>query len=497
MTAEKTNLDLSNIRKAMGDEDESTPTVGGVDWMSPTNNDDDLPDAPVILDLVEDGDSDYDGPGVVIDDTVFEETEEQVPQPGLTDGFYNKFDNYLKEFDEDIEEQKELSEQIKEEYNLNNDDEDDDAADDTMSKEEFGQKYEEAIIIIDKSNFGGRVFDFTEEEKNKLERSKKIKLEEIETVELSSIKTKKKKKKTNVGTLIQKQIHTNTTQIVLPASGYTAIIKGCSAHEVIALVQGGGNPTEDLTIKWSLIFDKIENTSIGKMTYNQFLMATAAVDYPIFIYGILCSTYPDDDVMQLSCTVDGCKKDFEHRYSMRSLIRAELMNDRLKDLIMNAVDNSYSIETSEKAHKNSPVSMLKTVKMPDSGFIFEFQVQSAYDLINKSAKELIKEDRDTKKAEASLLSTTIRSAYVLDDEDGEYFEIDTPLEITDMIFALGDRDSAIFEKMASDVMEGLDMQFGFMDVTCPACKAYTPYTVLDIEKVLFYRYQQVKTTSVE
>lgn len=368
-----------------------------------------------------------------------------------------------------------------------------------MTDDEFNRKYEEAVVVIDKTNFG-KVINFTDEERAKLEKAKKIKLEEVETISLSSLKTKKIKTKKDLNKVLKRTASIHTSNIVLPLSGYTATMRGCSSFELISLLDSTDNIVENTRTKWSLIHSKIEDTSIGKMDFNEFLHRTASSDYQVLIYGILCATYPDDDKIEIKCDNKKCGKTIEHHYSIRSLIRAESMSEKLKETFMNIVDNSYVLETAKEVHKNSQINTTKTVELPESKIIIELKVQSAYDLINRSLKSLV-ENKDPKYNQASVYATAIHRAYVIDPEsdinDPEYFEVTDTFDITQLIYQLGTKDLLILRNLGDKMFDGMLMDFGLMDVTCPSCRKHRQTVPIDLESILFTRYQQEMNAKVE
>lgn len=499
--------------------DEETPTVGG-DFASrlkhdsesanvvhneyPTNNDTNMKDTHNdeytggwVTSTSSDLKSDYySGPGLVINNDEMVNEVQEAPKygVGINPSTVDSLDAYLKDMDTDIEALKERAEERKAQNpSTESDDEEEEEESSTMTKDEFNKKYNEAVVVIDKTGFG-KVINFTDEEHKKLEKVKKIKLEEIENVSLDSIVTKKPKKK-DIDKIIKRVSSITTSNIVLPISGYTAEMKGCSAYELISLIDQNDNALLNAQTKWSLIHSKLENTSIGKMDFNEFLLNTAANDYNTFIYGLLCATYPDDDTLPLTC--DKCKKNFEHRYSVKSLIRAESMADRLKDSIMNIVDNSISEEGAKRVHENSLISQIKRIVLPNSGIIAEIYVQSAYDLINKSIKDLT-ENNDEKYAQTAVLSTLINAFYIPDpDEPGTYFEVDTAAEISKTIYNLNEIDVMIIRKIGEDLMEDMSISYGLMNVTCPHCGNYTPFIEMELENILFYRYRQALSTVID
>ena len=432
----------------------------------------------------------YTGPGLVINNNELVEAEEPRPRyTGITPDTQDSIDKYLSEFDADIEAMKEHNEELKEELGI----EDDEEENPGMTRDEFEEKYNQAVVIIDKTGFG-KVINFTDEEHEKLEKAKKIKLEEVETISLESIKTKKPKKK-DIDKIIKRVSNIMTTNIVLPLSGYTAEVKGCSAYELISLIDQNENALLNAQNKWSLIHSKLENTSLGKMDFNEFLLNTAASDYNTFIYGLLCSTYPDDDKMPLTCTK--CKKPFDHAYSVRSLIRAEAMSDQLKDTFMEIVDNSVTEASAKEVHNKALISEVKRIKLPQSGIIAEIYVQSAYDLINKSIKDL-NDNTDEKYTQTAVLSTLINTFYIPDpDEPGSYYEVSNGADISKTLYTLNEIDVLIIRKMGEELLDGMNVSYGLMNITCPHCGNYIPFIELELENILFYRYRQALNTAIE
>jgi hypothetical protein len=249
------------------DESELSKPVGG-DWWAKNKNQDVTSDVDTTAKIINvdnqepnipadnvnlsSGDS-YHGPGLIVDSKELADSIQPEVQPkytGVTPETEGYVDNYMKAMDEDIEAAKHIAEMKKSEMQSDtttSDDEDNDE-EPQMTKDEFDRSYNEAIVVIDKTGMG-TIIDFTDEERAKLEKVKKIKIEEIETISLQSFKTKKIKKKENLEKLLKRQANIHTTPIVLPASGYTATIRGCSTYELIALMGEQQNVLMDTEAK--------------------------------------------------------------------------------------------------------------------------------------------------------------------------------------------------------------------------------------------------------
>lgn len=359
--------------------------------------------------------------------------------------------------------------------------------------ENFEENYSKGIILIDKTGMGSAI-NFTDEEREKLQRVKSITLEEIEVVELQSIKYKKAKKN-SVDKIIEEQSTALTTPVILSASGYTAVMKGCSTFELISLMSNSQNSEIDTRKKWTLLHSKIQTTSIGAMTYDEFLQNTASIDYDTLIYGVLCSTYPDEDKIALTCPK--CNHPFEHKYTTHSLIRAEKISEKLGEILATIVDNAGTEQSAKRAHENSAFNTVKTIKLPISGYIVELHVQSAHDLIETSIKGLAT-NTDEKYNQAAIMSTAVRQVLVPDPEEaGSYLSYDSALEITKVIYSLLDTDILVLTKQTELILDDLTFEFGLMDVKCPKCGNHQKSLKLDVDQVLFLRYQQAATTKIK
>lgn len=398
---------------------------------------------------------------------------------------------YMKELDERIETAQENKAKYEEENGPI--EEEDDEEDEETSEEDFQEKYDEAIVVIDKSGMG-TVIDFTEEERQKLEKVKKIKLEEVETVSLESLVVKKAKKN-SLDKVLKRTNNLHTTPVVLLASGYTAVMKGCSTYELVTLFNNTDNILMDTETKWTLIHEKIESTSIGNMDFNTFLQNTAAIDYSIFIYGILCASYPDVDTIPLKC--EKCKKEFDHKYTVKSLIRAEKMTEETQELLGNIVDASHLDTTAKAFHEQAPISVEKLIKLPLSGHVVKMYVQSGFDFIKRSIKELSQND-DERIKQSAILSSLVSAIYVADpDNEGSYLEYDGVVEISKIIYTLKDTDILVLTKQGEKMIESVGIEFGLMDINCPHCKHHTDSLKLDPDSILFYKYQQALTTQID
>ena len=373
--------------------------------------------------------------------------------------------------------------------------EEDSIVDGSETGAEFKKRYEEAVVVIDKTGMG-QVINFTDEEREKLQKVKSIKLKEVETIELKSIKTKKAK--TGVADkILEKRNSVRNTTVVLPVSGLTMVMKGCSTFELMGLITGTDVDVMSLVAKWTLIHSKIESTSIGKMDFNTFLNNVASMEYDILVYGILCATFPDEDTFPLKCPK--CKSDIEHKYYVRSLLRAEEMSDKLKEKVKEVADASYTENKAKECFNNSLLNSELTIKLPGSELICTLGVQNAYSFIYDSVNAIDK--LDAKYNQATILTSAISTIFVPNpDDNGEtYLEIDDTEDKIKFVYSLDAKDISILSTKIGEITEGMQFTFGLMDIICQnmKCKNHVNSIEVELDTILFHKYQQAMNITID
>ena len=174
------------------------------------------------------------------------------------------------------------------------------------------------------------------------------------------------------------------------------------------------------------------------------------------------------------------------------------MSDELRGRVKEISEASHFSESAKACQENAQVNQLHRFKLPQSEFIVDLQIQSAYNFLYRSIKELYEnENLEDKYKQLSILSTAIAAVYIEDPEDGKYIEFDSPKDIVEVIYSLQDVDIRILNKKIQEMMEGKTIEFGLMDMTCPHCRDYTESEKVKIDQALFLKYQTSLTTEVE
>ena len=438
------------------------------------------------------------GGGIIIETPKVEEQSQGIKVGSVPAHILENVEGILQEMDEEIEAAKQAVEEKKAEEAQ--------AQEDEEEAETFNQdQYDKAIVIIDKLGMG--TVNFTDEERAKMEKVKKIEVQEVEVISLETLKVKRDKKQSIDKVLKAKKNAGGTSNVVLVGSGYTAVMSKCSLFELSNLFLDKDNLVETQLSKWSFIYSKMVDSSVKFKSFDDFIKSTAVSDYNTFIFGILCASYPDVDEIGLKCTDANCPgkvvgrkdgqdvrtKDYEFKYDIRSIIRAERMSEGLLERVKEVVDNSYVEADAIRTHQQAPVSVVKRYKLPVSEYIVESGIESVHDFIYNAAR--VSDNLEDEKYRQSLTTATMIRKLYIPDEDGEYFEFEDKLDIAKALYELySETDIKAVIKQNAEISKDLVIEYGFAEVTCPYCKHVTPFVPVDPDDILFHKYRQATMT---
>lgn len=489
---------------------------------------DDSDEAEEIPDKPEDT-HEYHGNGVVLDKKVTEkEPDPLAGAVGLNKNRMGDIEKRLGEMDDKIEEQRKIAEERIKKGDAPNRAVSDPNAPEAVREnnrrlreeeeaEATGKKKEETNtidpkdtvqVIIDKSGLGK--FEFTEEEKKRIETSRRIHLIEVEDKELKTITVKRKISKSDDFNILKRNFNKSYANVVALASGYTCKMKNVSAAEAIRMYQRPGQDTANsLVDKWSVVYDKITDISCGAFKdFEDFTHNTAFMDYESFLYGMICSSYPDDDSIEFTCQKDngGCGKDFTVKYNNREMIRQSSISDGQKEQLARIVNNAPFVDKAKEVADNSPVHITKRFRIDDaSGIIVEAFVPSVHDMIERVFRRM-EENKDLVKQNnrnAVVLGQSIKNIYVPDYDEFEksgnlqYFNADTLDAIVDILNQMNESQLQVVATRIDKMTSPYLIRFGFEKVECPHCHHDWGTYDMDLDNILFLRVQQRMSTEID
>lgn len=362
---------------------------------------------------------------------------------------------------------------------------------------------EDVTVLIDKTGFGVD-FAFTEEERNKIVESKLIKIKEVSTENLNTLITNKSEM--TFGDLIQPVDTSGVyTTIYFPASGFKAKMKGLTYGEWTELAlsidpMNFDNYRKRLTI----IYNKMTDVSCKPFEdFEDFLNQFSYSDIPLALYGILVSTEMEESEVQLQCNNPECDQTFDWKFKTRSILRIEKCSKLFRGLMTKVIDaQPYEYET---VHRESPVMTSKYIELPESKFIVELGIASAYHFLYNftilANEELFKEVFGTEinkelYAINALLLVGVRKIFVPDGY-GKYIECSTYKDLLNAIYDLKPREISILRTCVREYENSYDPVFSIGDVECPHCHHKSEDLGVEIDNLVFWTYQQLTNTEFD
>ena len=358
-------------------------------------------------------------------------------------------------------------------------------------------------VVINKIGLG--TITFTEEERARLEKAKRIRLIEVEDKELKTLKVKKKIRKHDEFKILKKNFDKSYSPVMAIASGYTCKMKNISAIEAIRMYQRPGRDTANSILeKWSLIYDKIIDISRGPFKdIEDFLQHTAFNDYDNFVYAMIASSYPTDDAVEFVCDKDlgGCGKNFTVNYQNTSMIRQDLINDKTKQHIQDIINNAAFVDKAYENSMKAPVNFTKRFFIDDtSGIIVELYVPSVHDIMKNYFEEIQNNEDFLANADRELviLAQGIKSIFIPDYEadDGSFYQAEGVMAIVETLTDFTSQQLSLITNKTLELTEPYTIRYGFKNVVCPHCHHDFGQYTMNLDTILFQRVQQQVMTEI-
>lgn len=354
-------------------------------------------------------------------------------------------------------------------------------------------------VLIDKTGLGVD-FAFSNEEKEKIEESELIRLKEVKLIDIKTLKVKRSDKS------FQENVKAYSTRgervsMCFPASGFKAEMKGMTYGEYADVALDTSAATFDQYYKrLSIIYNNMTNISTGPFKdFEDFLKNFAYTDIPLAIYGMYIATEQDEGAIRLNC--GACSKGFDWNFQPRSLLRLDRCADNFlvkMQSIANAAAATYDSVKGESAVQNS-----KLVELPDSKFVVELGIASAYDflynLIPLSDEKTYTDafgNVSSVYAENIVLLTAVRSVYI-PTGDGEYEQYFGYKDILESIYNIKPMDIKLINAYAAKYLQLYETVFSLGDTTCPHCGQVTKNLDVNIDDLVFRTYLRLSNIDVD
>lgn len=366
--------------------------------------------------------------------------------------------------------------------------------------EEEAQKKEIVQILIDKTGFGHDQL-FSPDELEKISMASEIRLVEVEEAELKTANVKMSPI-SFVDAAKEYQLAGAKTPVSFPASHFKAQMAGLSFGEMGDIAVNPENMSTDLLHKkLSVIYNKMKNASVEFADFEDFLKHFAYTDIELAVFGIAVSTLPEAEQVPLNCHNPECKKTFYHSFSPRSLIKFDKMDKGFLEEIKKVVDCPES--EAKEFFENSLVNRRKRIRLPESGFVLEIGMASAYEWLydimdNMLGDKFRNEHPDDLNGLIGMnvsMIAMVRKVFVPNAEGG-YDEYNKCEDIINALYYIKPHEIKLLTSILNKFLTTFMVSFELRDIECPHCHQHTDVVPVDLNDLLFFKFQRQLSSSV-
>lgn len=293
--------------------------------------------------------------------------------------------------------------------------------------------------------------------------------------------------------VVNRHTEVDSVETVLMNSGYMATFKGCGALAMATLLPTSPDEPIDYGKQYQFCYDNLVNTSIGKLSYNEFCLRTHLNDLPTCLLAILRASDPDESQITLECAE--CKTEYDVKYRLSELLDLDSITDEMNAQVEKVANARHTYEDAMKAHMESPVMQVKYAQVTDNNNRYTIEIKPANGNITIERVPLLRALSARYSQYVAAIITYIPSITieVLDDSGTnvvQSFNIVDPYAIADIMTSFRLDTVKAIGKIISSVtqLEYPSPKYSFKGkFKCPKCGREEDHVSCTIESLVFYR----------
>lgn len=362
------------------------------------------------------------------------------------------------------------------------------------TKEETSEEGKKALDLLKKSaEKSENLFDSTLEEKveipldlQEVEYTSEVKEEVVEekprkkakVIDLESLTILNKNEMDKERDLRQALYNNKAAfQIVAAQSGYMAKVSPLVHKDLVNMLYGNLGRYEYKKSVYRVVWEKMFETSVGKLSFDEFLKYTSVEDMETFFYGIYSSTFPNEGTFRYYC--EECGSEHEYKVNHGNLIKTT-DRDHMKKLIDEVSKNATSIE---KMKEYSLVGKGEAIQLSESGLIFELKTPSLFDSLE--ILRTVPEETIDKDAVSVTNMLYVNRVLIPDKEKVGYTEESKKTSVLRIIDNLSIDDANELQNSIYDKVDENRITYSIKNIKCHDCGAEVKDIPISIEDILF------------
>ena len=264
--------------------------------------------------------------------------------------------------------------------------------------------------------------------------------------------------------------------IVAAQSGYTAKLVPLVHKDSVNILYSHLSRYEYKKALYKVIHEKIYDTGVGRMGFDEWLRSTTVEDVETFYYGLYCATFPNEGSFEVTCPHCGDMSDIMVNH--KNLFTTTDL-DKMKKTM--AAVSAITDKATMAAH--SLIGKYDAFELTDSGIIAELRTPTLFDSLEllKTVPENII-DKDPVGLTNMLY---INKMYVKEKNSTNYIEVTNRETILKVIDSLSIDDAAELEDAVSDRVDDNRITYSIKNTKCPMCGKEINNIPISVEDLLF------------
>jgi hypothetical protein len=265
-------------------------------------------------------------------------------------------------------------------------------------------------------------------------------------------------------------------QIVAVQSGYMAKVSPLVHKDIVNILYGNLGRYEYKKSVYKTIHEKMFDTSVGKMSFDEWLKYTSVEDMETFYYGVYSSTFPNEGNFRYTCSKCGVEHDYKVNHA--NLIKTT-DREHMKRLIEDVSLNSTSLE---KMREFSLVGKGEAIQLSESQLIIELKTPSLFDsleILRTVPEKTI--DKDT----ISVTNMLYINRVLIPSKESAYTEEAGKTAILRIIDGLPINDANELQNAVFERVDKNRITYSIKNIKCVECAHEEKEIPISIEDILF------------
>lgn len=335
-----------------------------------------------------------------------------------------------------------------------------------------------------------------DDDKTKVTRARKINIVETKDAEVpTSVRTITSLDEYR--RIVKRKITGEYVEVVLANSGYIATVRAATSLEMATILPDDIDDETELpkyAKRFQFAYDHLVTTSVGPMSYNDFLARTSMIDLDALIWAIFKASVPEKQEITIVCGNPNCRNGHPYFYNPSDIVNINALSDETK-IQINRIIAARDVEGDAKTvHENAPSVKAKCYKISDLEYVYMKSPDAQMTIERIPLTNYIVEQYGQAVYFTLLMVKSIRKGVFTTDEQTEptWFDITDPILIAEELINMPDSDMEILLEAASNIFNYDGYTFEIKGpITCPKCGHIDKTIQIDLNRLIFFKVGQL------